>query len=330
MFFVCESSGFEYQPPRQLAIQLARHCHCNTVLVAPPTRWTNFGHVGLSKRLHCESPTLCTYSPYELPRRFNLAALTDDLNLRRLRREMMSLRRTDEPAYVIYDRPTHHNRVGLVREKTSAYYAHCDYTVDIVGRTDQQMAVAELAILRKVDVAFAASPILMERFSQYCRRVIHLSCGYDANLFDAARVGPVLELAHIPPPRILLSGFISGRVDFEGLIRTVQERPDWHFVIAGSISGALAGELRGSGRSADLFEQLCQYPNVHYIGAFPLAAVPGIIASCDVGLVPYCLSAFTMASSPIKTFEYLAMGKPVVSTAAPESLAGGQEIFVVE
>lgn len=72
------------------------------------------------------------------------------------------------------------------------------------------------------------------------------------------------------------------------------------------------------------------FPNVHYLGHVPLQYVPEVVAHCDVGLVPYCLSAFTLGSSPIKTFEYLAMGKPVVATAAPEAVALGPDVGVAE
>lgn len=328
MFVVHESSGIEYQPPRQLAVQLAKRRR--TVLVYPPTRWLNFTNLGLSKRIYRESLSLTLYSPYELPRRNHLSLVTDLLNVSRWRRELRSLCPAQEPVYVIFDRPTHHRRVGLLREKVSAYYAHCDYTVDIIGRSNPRMVAEENALLRNVDVAFAASPLLMERFSRHVKNTVHLSCGYDADLFDGTRAHDDFDVTHIPKPRILLSGFISGRVDFEGLLRTVKARPDWHFVLLGAMSPDLESELLASGRSPDLLTRLRQERNVHYLGVFPLLAVPPVIAACDVGLVPYCLSAFTMASSPIKTFEYLAMGKPVVSTAAPESVAVSDEIFLAE
>jgi glycosyltransferase involved in cell wall biosynthesis len=56
--------------------------------------------------------------------------------------------------------------------------------------------------------------------------------------------------------------------------------------------------------------------------------VAPFMAACDVGLVPYCLSDFTMTSSPQKNFEYLAMGKPVVATAIPETTCVSDDIVL--
>jgi glycosyltransferase involved in cell wall biosynthesis len=108
----------------------------------------------------------------------------------------------------------------------------------------------------------------------------------------------------------------------------MEARPEWHLVLIGLVSAGLPEELACSGRDRNLFERLCALPTVHYCGAVSLAQVPPYIAACDVGLIPYCLSDFTRTSSPIKAFEYLSMGKPVVSTNIPSAIREGMEIVV--
>ncbi|MEM7791073.1 MAG: glycosyltransferase, partial [Verrucomicrobiota bacterium] len=93
-------------------------------------------------------------------------------------------------------------------------------------------------------------------------------------------------------------------------------------------SDGLSDELERSGRDPKVFEQLLSLKNVIYCGQVSLREVPPYIAACDVGLVPYCLSEFTRTSSPIKAFEYLGMGKPVVSTNIPAAIREDLEIFV--
>jgi glycosyltransferase involved in cell wall biosynthesis len=232
---------------------------------------------------------------------------------------------------VVFDRPGQYRRVGLLRENVVGYYAHCDYTVDIIGRRDANAEAAEQEMLRVVDVAFAASPILVERFSRYAKKVVHLPCAYNADLFDGRRAYETPKaLADVPGPRVMFCGYISGRIDFVGLLQTVQAKPDWSFVFLGAVSTGIREELAGSGRPADLWDRVLACENVHYLGQTPLAMVPPVMAACDVGLVPYCLSDFTMTSSPQKTFEYLAMGKPVVATAVPETAAVTDDIVFTE
>jgi glycosyltransferase involved in cell wall biosynthesis len=327
-FIVHESSGVDYRSPRQLAFELAKRRP--TILVDRATRWFRLQAAPLRARCRQSGP-LTVYSPFELPRRWQIHSLTDPINARLWRSELARLCASPAPCAVIFDRPGQHSRVGFLGERTSAYYAHCDYTLDIIGRCDERVAEEERKMLAAVDVAFAASEILVRRFAQHAKRVIHLPCAYNGDLFDGNRsYTPPPALAAISAPKILFSGLISGRVDFLGLWRTAQERPDWAFVLVGAISSGIHEELEQTGRPRDLADRFFSCRNVHYLGQVPLTSVAPIVAACDVGLVPYCLSQFTMTSSPIKTFEYLAMGKPVVSTAVPEAVGVAEEILIAE
>jgi len=328
-FVMHESSGIDYTAPRQLAIELAKTRP--TILVERPTPWWPPSNASLSSRSRHASATLTCLNPYELPRRWQLARVTDRLNATRWRNDILRLQRDNGPRYVVFDRPGQHRRVGLLDERRAGYYAHCDYTVDIIGRRDAKAEATEREMLRVVDVAFAASPILVERFSRYANKVVHLPCAYNADLFDGRRAYETPSaLADVTGPRVMFCGYISGRIDFVGLLQTIEAKPDWSFVFLGAVSAGIRQELTGSGREADLWDRVLACKNVHHLGQSPLAMVPPVMAACDVGLVPYCLSDFTMTSSPQKTFEYLAMGKPVVATAVPETAAVTDDIVFTE
>lgn len=323
-FVIHETHGIDYMPPRQVAVELVK-TH-PTLLIGRPRR---LGEPTVASPSPTERRVIPEISPVELPRRWGLRMVTDPANTLIWRNAVRAVIGQKTDAVVLFDRPVQHHKVGSLREVASAYYAHCDYTVDILGRRDEVAQADELAMLRKVDVAFAASPLLVERFSQHTKRVVHLPCGYSSDLFDGDRTYDEPDaIRELPRPRILFCGYISGRVDFVGLLATVLEKPEWTFVFLGAVSPALSGELTASGRSADLFQQLCDRPNVHYVGRVPLESVPPFMAACDVGLVPYCLSSFTMTSSPQKNFEYLAMGKPVVATTIPETTCVTDDIVL--
>ena len=123
---------------------------------------------------------------------------------------------------------------------------------------------------------------------------------------------------------------ISGRVDFVGLLKTAIERPDWEFRMIGQVMPTIEREFEQTGRPRDLFQQFLSLPNVQHLTPRPIAEVPDVLAGFDVAIVPYCLNAFTMASSPLKVYEYYAMGLPVVSTRIPEVLRFDREIEVAD
>lgn len=321
-FVIHETHEIDYMPPRQIAKELVK---AFPALVVGRARRIG-QHVAFVPAC---SNALSEIQPVELPRRWGLHTITDPINAWLWCNAVRAKLTPRAEPIVLFDRPVQHHRVGVLGEVASGYYAHCDYTVDILGRRDPVAEADELAMLRKVDVAFAASPLLVERFSRHAKRVVHLPCGYLSDLFDGDRAYPEPEAFRgLPSPRILFCGYISGRVDFAGLLATAQSKPEWTFIFLGAVAPDLSAELRASGRAEDMFDRLRRCPNVRYVGRVPLDCVPPFMAACDVGLVPYCLSDFTMTSSPQKNFEYLAMGKPVVATAIPETTCVTDDIVL--
>lgn len=112
-----------------------------------------------------------------------------------------------------------------------------------------------------------------------------------------------------PPPILGVVGGINAKVDLALLAEVAQRQPEWSLVLVGPLGYGL-GE-------ADL-ARLRALPNVHFAGAVPPEQVPVVMAGCDVGLIPYQLNEQTRHVNPLKVYEYLAAGKPVVATPLPE------------
>jgi len=104
-----------------------------------------------------------------------------------------------------------------------------------------------------------------------------------------------------------------------GLVGQLSERIDLDILTAISDAGfslLLVGP-RDPRWEAERFAELTSRPGVHYTGRVPAASVPAYLAAIDVGITPYTASDFNLASFPLKTLEYLAAGRPVVSTDLP-------------
>jgi glycosyltransferase involved in cell wall biosynthesis len=105
-------------------------------------------------------------------------------------------------------------------------------------------------------------------------------------------------------------GALAQWFDYELLGQTAGRRPDWNFLLIGP-------DYDGSLRRTTLLER----PNVAWIGPRPYASLPGYLAVFDVATIPFRLNPITMATSPLKLYEYFAGGRPVITTAMPECVA---------
>jgi glycosyltransferase involved in cell wall biosynthesis len=110
------------------------------------------------------------------------------------------------------------------------------------------------------------------------------------------------DQAGLARPRIGYFGVIDERIDLELLAAVAGARPDWQFVMIGPVV-----------KISD--ERLPRRANIHYLGQKPYAELPAYIAGWDVAIMPFARNEATRFISPTKTPEYLAAGRPVVSTS---------------
>jgi glycosyltransferase involved in cell wall biosynthesis len=127
------------------------------------------------------------------------------------------------------------------------------------------------------------------------------------------------DLAALPRPIVGFAGnFTAAKVDFDLLEALSAERPDWTLV--------LIGPARSDTRKR--LTRLAARPNIRWLGAKPYADLPRYVAAFDVGLILYEANEYTRSCFPLKLYEYLAAGKPVVATGLPQ-LAGMEPDVIV-
>jgi len=120
-------------------------------------------------------------------------------------------------------------------------------------------------------------------------------CKARARQFDPA------DQEDLPKPRLGFYGVIDERFDIELLARIAEMRPSWSFVMLGPIVKIAEEDLPRRG-------------NIHYLGSKTYEQLPSYLSGWDVALMPFAMNESTEFISPTKTPEYLAGGKPVVST----------------
>jgi glycosyltransferase involved in cell wall biosynthesis len=106
----------------------------------------------------------------------------------------------------------------------------------------------------------------------------------------------------IAQPRLGYFGVIDERLDLALIEHVARERPDWQLVLVGPVVKIDPASLP-------------RLPNIHYLGQKSYDDLPHYLAGWQVAIMPFALNEATRFISPTKTLEYLAGGKPVVSTA---------------
>jgi glycosyltransferase involved in cell wall biosynthesis len=124
---------------------------------------------------------------------------------------------------------------------------------------------------------------------------------------DASLPVDVVERCHAP--RVGFVGAISSyKVDFELLRQLAEANPWWSFVLIGSV---------GEGDPCTESSLLKGLDNLHLLGSRSYDDLPAYMASFDVALIPAPINSYTRSMFPMKFFEYLAAGVPVVATPLP-------------
>jgi glycosyltransferase involved in cell wall biosynthesis len=188
-------------------------------------------------------------------------------------------------------------------------------------------------MLARADVVFATSASLAERLRPRAPRGVALvPNGADVALF--ARAHEALpeppELAGLPRPRAIYVGNLAAyRVD-PALLAAVA-KSGASIVLVGPVG------LGDAATASPALDALLGEAPVRAVGARPPEALPALLRHCDVALIPFLDNAHTRASLPLKLWEYLAAGLPVVATPLPNlvplaerglaTLAAGPDAF---
>ena len=164
---------------------------------------------------------------------------------------------------------------------------------------------------KNADVIFTVSESLKNIYD-HKEKVHWIPNGVDTHHFKPKEdyTAPQL-LQGISRPLIGYVGVIQDRLDLELMEYLAKKYLRYSWVLVGPTWPVFLRRLRPR---APEIQRLNRYPNVHFLGVQPHAFVPDLVQSFDVAIIPHRLNAFTGSMNPLKLYEYLALGKPVVST----------------
>ena len=168
----------------------------------------------------------------------------------------------------------------------------------------KELLTLEAELLASADLVLTGGQALFEAKRHLHHNIHAFPSSVDREHFAQARVAQPdpADQAAIAHPRLGFFGVIDERMDLALLDGVARLRPDWHLVMLGPVVKIDESELP-------------RRDNIHYLGGKSYADLPSYVAGWDVALMPFAKNESTRFISPTKTPEYLAAGKPVVSTS---------------
>ncbi len=163
----------------------------------------------------------------------------------------------------------------------------------------------EMELVNKADLILVTSDQLVEKVHAAGKEPVYLPNGVSPEAFAARDLEEPADLALIPRPRAMYIGAVDNWFDFDLLKRVAEMQQNISFVVIGPNSSGNNG--------------LDALPNVSFLGPRAHTHIPAYLTHSDVAIIPFVKNKLTDNINPIKLFEYLAAGRPVVSTDLEQS-----------
>lgn len=210
--------------------------------------------------------------------------------------------------------------LGGCGEQVSVYWAQDDFAggAALLGLRAQQVDRLERRIAGDADLVVAASPVVAGTWRDRGLDPALIPYGVDVAAYARVDEAGLPADARLEAPVAGFIGQVNDRTDL-ALLEAVADR---------GRSLLLVGPVRPAFEPRR-FAALARRPNVCWVGPKPFAQLPGYLRLIDVGLVPYRDSAFNRGSFPLKTLEYLAAGRGVVSTDLPSVRWLGTDLVTI-
>ncbi len=171
---------------------------------------------------------------------------------------------------------------------------------------------AEKELCQLVNVVFTTAPCLQERLAPWNPATYFFGNVADVDHFSSAHLCASVRPADLPDtqgPLLIFIGAIDAyKLELEQLYKLIQRTPGWTYVFIGPV---------GESDPSTNVEPLNRLANFHLLGTRAYRDLPAYLAYADVALLPLRINDYTRHMYPMKFFEYLASGCPVVGTAIP-------------
>jgi len=169
----------------------------------------------------------------------------------------------------------------------------------------RQLQAAETLLMKRADAALASSHLVERKLLRYNRQIVYyMPNGLDIDRFSRPTQIPE-ELSQLPRPIVGYLGTMKEKIfDMTLVANLTKSHPEWSTVLVGPVDRALIGKIDDA--------------PLHLTGPVSYEDAPAYLRAFDIALIPFIESAATRAMNPLKVYEYLACGLPVISSPMPD------------
>lgn len=216
-----------------------------------------------------------------------------------------------EPILWLYKNRCDYEYFGLFNEKLIVYDSYDKQTAFIGFDQGKEYLSSvidwETGVIRTANIVFAVSTGLYEDAKKMNDNCYLIPNGADSDLFETTPTVRIPYLERIKKPILGYLGIMHYMVDFDLLNYVTETRPNWSILFMGKYWIRVPEDQK-------LFERLLQKRNVHYVGEISREKIPEYLRYVDVCLMPMKRIELNYYSEgPLKLWEYLAAGKPIVA-----------------
>jgi glycosyltransferase involved in cell wall biosynthesis len=295
-----------WQPRHQVMTRLANYFHVVWMEPAPSWRSLVFGNRGSEVEqadigIDPLSSLVVLDPGRRFPRFYRPRALANWTARARGACAVRELRQRGCTRIILYLwRPSFADELDRIPHDISCYHIDDEYSF---SSHEQPISPEERRVLERVDQVFIHSPALMDKKGHVNPRTYFVPNGADYASFSNPVPEPP-ELAAIPHPRVGYVGFLKKQLDWKLLEELARRHPAWSFVFVGPRQ--VNPEIEG------VLDRIESMENVHFLGPRKVSALGAYPQHFDVCILPYEMTGYTHYINPLKLYEYLASGTPVV------------------
>ncbi|MBV9659216.1 MAG: glycosyltransferase [Verrucomicrobia bacterium] len=222
-----------------------------------------------------------------------------------------------EPVQWFYDPMAATPFAGHMKERAIVF--DCMDQLSQFRGAPQELIRRERELLAAADVVFAGGPKIGREKIRYNANTHSYGCGVDVSHFSRARrkTTPLpADIAHLPGPVFGFFGVVDERMDYDLVAALADAQPQGSVVILGPTTKIDPATLP-------------QRPNLHWLGGRDYQQLPDYVRGFDVCLMPFAINAATEFINPTKALEYMATGRPIVSTAIEDVVEQFSDVVTI-
>ena len=185
------------------------------------------------------------------------------------------------------------------------YHCSDDYTV--IPTFPKSFKNIEKKLIKSCDLVVTTADELLKSKSRHAKDIISIPNGANISHFSKVQDNELLikdEIEGFKKPIVGYVGSIFQWLDLEWIAFAAHKLPNYNFIFIGPITIDISS--------------LKNFDNIHFMGSRDYKELPSYIKAFDVAVIPFVIDEVTLKASPIKFYEYLASGLPIVSTKLPD------------